>query len=1011
MRRTIACWIVMMLALPALGAREPFRHFTTSDGLAQDSVTSIASDADGFLWIGTLGGLSRFDGEGFLTFGSADGLEGSAVHDIAIGVEGTFWVATEAGLFAFRPSDVPKEGRLFKRIAIEDLPDDDVAYRLLADRDGSLWVGTLTSLLHMRHDNGALRGSAIDLDLTSRVQALAQDPAGAVWVGTHVDGVFRISRDGRVDRIPPSITGADFVRGFRFDTEGSVWTAFFGGVAIFKPPLFPAREPYQSFGHEQGAPIDTKGFVDSGASSVLLGSTLGVTEFRRSQQTQRWFVARTIDRRSGLPGDNVERLALDSAGNIWVGLTSRGLAKRLVEGFTTLEDANGPGAIVVSLTNARDGSPLAISFVGSKAITVAQPERGASAPVHVNLPSDVRYTGWGATRKLLQSRDGTWWAGTGSGLFHYAGPVRTVERLASPPDSRFTVADGLAGNDVFSIHEDGMGRLWVSTTASGDNESSVVVRPPGARRFERLALTDLGTNALVRSFADGPEGSLWLSFLDGDVRRVQNGHVEAIDVPPDVSAHFSSLFFDRQGRIWLLGRGRIYWADAQAHRPLFHRYETRTDTSNAAFYCAVEDRHARLWLASSQGVYRIDPQTGAERRFTIDDGLVGNSLPLCSADGAGVLWFSDFAGLSRIDPDIEPASPLEPARLREVRIAGEAVPIPSVGGTMVGPLSVDSGRRTISIEYFAVHTASGPPPRFQYRLDGIDSKWSAVTRDRRVQYFGLPPGSYQFLVRTVDEQGNVHSTPAVASFRVRAPFWQHGWFLALSAALALGGMHVLYRVRVARVVALERVRTRIATDLHDDIGSSLSQIAILSQLARREIERRDAEPPASLARITEVSGELVDTLGDVVWAINPQRDRMSDLVHRMRRFASELFSDGDAVVRLELPSDEGDVPLDADVRRQVYLVFKEALHNARRHAGAARIDVVMRRGPKELLLTIRDDGRGFPEPGSSRGQGLASMRRRAEAIGADLEVRSIPGEGTEIVLRAGSARRARRGTS
>lgn len=1020
MRLTRSCVLACCLATGVAGAaRIPFRHYTSAHGLAQDAIVCLAADADGFLWIGTQGGLDRFDGDRFTSFGEADGLAGRQVHDVALGPGGTDWVATDAGLFAFRPGTAAPPGGLFRPVALDGLEPGDEAFRLLAARDGTLWVGTLRALYRVRTVDGVETASRVDLELGSRVQALAEGPDGAIWVGTHAEGIVRVSPSGAIDRLPATVPGADFVRAFRFDPDGSVWTAFFGGVAIFEPPVFVEAPRVRVLGYDDGVPIDTSGFVENGEHSVLLGSTLGVTEIVRDGPGRPLHAGRTLDRRSGLPADHVRCLTRDAAGNLWIGTASRGLARRIEGGFTTLEDTSGPGAIVVDLTDDRDGRPLAVSFVGGKAIAVVRPELDAAPPVRVSLPATVRYTGWGAAPKLVQTDDGTWWVGTGSGVFRYAPTSAargTLERLASPPDGRLSRADGLPGDDVFSLHRTPAGDLWISTESLTPGTSSLAVRDAHEGTIRALQADAVGTRAPAMSYADAPDGSLWVAFLDGTLVRIRDTGVQRIETPPGADTH-PALLIDHDGRVWLPGAGGVWSADARADIPRFERHAMRADVTRTEFWCATEDRLGRLWFGSSQGAYRIDPDSGEERRFTSDDGLVGNLVPVCHRDGAGVLWFSDYAGVSRFEPGTERPPTLAPARLRELRFAGEAVSLPSTGASEAGPFTVGPARRRVAVEYFAVHLGPGPPPRFQYRLEGADADWSAPTRRRAVQYAALAPGRYRFAVRTVDEEGTASPTVAGFAFRVLAPVWARWWFLTLAALGLAVAVHAAYRVRIARVLALERVRTRIATDLHDDVGSSLSQISILSQLAGREIEASGGRPPASLSRITELSGEVVDALGDVVWAINPQRDRLSDLARRMHRFAGELFAEGGVTLRFDLPDAGADEPLDADVRRQVYLVFKEAMHNVLRHSGATSVEVRLRREAGGLLLRIRDDGRGIADDrgvddGRSgadgrrgAGHGLASMRRRAASIGAELTIGAGPGGGTEILLRSGTGPR------
>ena len=250
--------------------------------------------------------------------------------------------------------------------------------------------------------------------------------------------------------------------------------------------------------------------------------------------------------------------------------------------------------------------------------------------------------------------------------------------------------------------------------------------------------------------------------------------------------------------------------------------------------------------------------------------------------------------------------------------------------------------------------------------------------------------------------------PATFSFRILPPIWRRWWFLTLAGAFA--GLLIYYfdRRRVARLVELERVRARIATDLHDDIGSNLSQIAIMSEVARGQIARGDASSTEQLSLIASISRESVDAMSDIVWAINPQRDRLSDLTGRMRRFAGEICGARDIDFHFHAyPPDQIDqedkadqsLRLGADVRRQTFLIFKECVNNIIRHSGCSRIDVELRVAGKWLVLTLTDDGLGFDPLSVEEGHGLASMKRRAASLGGDLQIISGAGDGTIVNLK------------
>jgi signal transduction histidine kinase len=271
-----------------------------------------------------------------------------------------------------------------------------------------------------------------------------------------------------------------------------------------------------------------------------------------------------------------------------------------------------------------------------------------------------------------------------------------------------------------------------------------------------------------------------------------------------------------------------------------------------------------------------------------------------------------------------------------------------------------------------------------------------------VNFANLAPGRYQFLVRAVNADGVASQTPARFSFTILPPFWRRWWFLTLAATLVGLAGYALHRYRVARLIELERMRTRIATDLHDDIGAGLSQIAILSEVSRQRLGKVQNGVNESLARIANTSRDLLDSMSDIVWAINPRRDRVSDLAQRLREFAGDVFTSREIEFSFRTPASGLEIRLDADVRRQLYLIFKEAVNNAARHSRCTQAEIEFEVAQDRLLLDVRDNGRGFDPNGdgatSRNGNGLVSMRERARALGGEIEINSQPNLGTAIKL-------------
>jgi signal transduction histidine kinase len=284
---------------------------------------------------------------------------------------------------------------------------------------------------------------------------------------------------------------------------------------------------------------------------------------------------------------------------------------------------------------------------------------------------------------------------------------------------------------------------------------------------------------------------------------------------------------------------------------------------------------------------------------------------------------------------------------------------------------------------------------YQYRLEGSRSTgWSAPSSSRAVNFSSLPPGSYRFEVRTALASAGI----AAVRFRILPPIWATWWFLTGTMVIVSACIYGFYRYRLRLVLEREHLRMRIATDLHDDIGSSLSQIAMLSDLARRS-ENGDV-PPGPLGEISGISRELVGTMSDIVWAVNPNNDWLSNLASRIRRFATDLLGARGIDLRFEGPAGSLDINTDAEVRRQVYLIFKEGIHNIARHSGASKVEIYLVLNGDTLFLQLTDNGKGFDPTAGADGNGLPSMRKRAAHLGGKLRIVSQPGAGATLSLEA-----------
>jgi two-component sensor histidine kinase len=457
------------------------------------------------------------------------------------------------------------------------------------------------------------------------------------------------------------------------------------------------------------------------------------------------------------------------------------------------------------------------------------------------------------------------------------------------------------------------------------------------------------------------------------------------------------LLLDREGRLWIATRqgGVARVDDPAADDPEFVKFTTAQGLSSNDTRSLVEDRFGRIYIGTMGGLDRLDPATGSVKHYTTADGLANQLVEVAFCDRQGVLWFGSSTGLSSMLP--QPDAPRLPVRalIAGLRVNGITQALSPLGVPEIPAFELRPGQNNISIDFLAVSFRE--PPRYQYKLEGAAGDWSAPSQQRTVDYPSLPPGTYRFLVRAVNADGAGSAEPAGLAFTILPPLWQRWWVVLLAAAALSFTAYTGYRYRVARLLELERVRTRIATDLHDDIGANLTRIALLSEVANQQPGNDKVK--TLLPSIADIARESVASMNDIVWAISPEHDSLVDLTRRMRRHAEEVFALRDIDLDFTAPAADSDLKLSVGARRDLLLIFKEAVNNAARHSLCTKIEIEFRCDHSGLHLKVKDDGQGFnPSVLNSSGQGLRSMRRRAAALGGTLTIDSSAGTTVEFAL-------------
>jgi two-component sensor histidine kinase len=434
--------------------------------------------------------------------------------------------------------------------------------------------------------------------------------------------------------------------------------------------------------------------------------------------------------------------------------------------------------------------------------------------------------------------------------------------------------------------------------------------------------------------------------------------------------------------------------DVNADRLDWVQYSTAEGLATPSALCITEDEFGRIYACTGRGLDRLNPVTGLIENFTTADGLPNSYPQMAFRDSKNTLWFGTTDGVARFVPEPERVHKPPNVLITALRIGGVAKNISVLGETDIPTVELNSDERQVTVDFVGLGAALGEKLKYEYRFAG--SEWTP-TAQRTVNFANLSSGDYQFEIRAVTADRIYSLEPARLALQIAAPVWQRWWFIASLLALIVTGIYLFYKFRVVRVLQMERMRMRIATDLHDDIGANLTRISLLSEVARQKSTNGSGDLLSSIANIAR---ESVASMNDIVWAISPDHDSLLDLTRRMRLHAEDVFELRDIDLEFNAPASETDLKLSVGMRRDVLMIFKEAVNNAARHSLCTLVKIDFRVENSLLYLRVEDNGRGFETVEESDGQGLRSMMRRSRSLSGDLNIQSKPGHGTIIEFKA-----------
>jgi ligand-binding sensor domain-containing protein/signal transduction histidine kinase len=995
-----------------------FEKINTGNGLSHNKVNCILQDKRGFMWIGTEDGLNRYDGNEFLVFhslpGKTDCISGNIIKDILEDHEGILWIATADGGLSKYDYRLPPQKQFTQYKFQQDKPNSiptNTLFDILEDRLGFLWLATGGHLV-LRFDKDTELFEEPVLTGTRTALSIGVDHHDILWVGRQGGGILKINTrtlehqsDSRYENLYAKLPHVAVTSLFE-DSDHHMWYGSWDKVLYrFRPEsgkedAFDQSNTAYSFQHDEISSMaeDEKGRL------WFAGRYAGLQMF--DKRTNRFHQFRSDPALAGtIADDRVNCLFLDKTGHIWTG-TNKGISTAKLEQQFVQQ--------FLPRSFASSGDPVLIyDFYKDKVNTLWV---GTSNGIYLKKQNEmamqhvpIMYKGEAlSVTKFFEDIVGQMYLGTNYSLFRLVQPKFQIELL--PNTEKDKVMNHIIESRVVSVIRD---------TING--HPALLVSPYGhfaayydltehrwVSRVDTIADIVNTFNLkdhLIRKFYRARDGSIWLAMASQGLGRwdkIPQSSVHYFKNNPSDPASIGNnnvydLVENHQGDFWIstYGGGLQYFnTKDQAFSHM---------ASSANLLEGIElDHQGNLWMISGGVLHQYVHSDSSFVTFDLPDlENAGGISGYIYKDDNGQLYVAGQNYFISFDPVGIKTEVLH----TDIMFTDFKIFNHSYSHLLFGDkIMLRYNQNYFTIEFASPHFPGSEKMHYRYKMEGVDDDWVNAGTRNSASYPNTGSGNFIFRVQASLDNGRWDEKMASLAISVVPPVWKRWWFLTLVALLVLAIIIGIQRYRVGELLKRQAIRNRIAQDLHDNIGSTLSSISVYSQVAKiRNEENKDGTLNELLSKISETSNDMISDMNDIVWAINPRNDSMEKIIQRMESFARPLLAMRNIQLTFHYDAAFLQVNLDMEKRKNMYLIFKEAVNNAFKYAGCSEIVIDLSIVKHQLRMNISDNGVGFQEQRveakvTLSGNGLDNIRSRANEMGGEIKIQSQPGSGTSIDL-------------
>jgi signal transduction histidine kinase/ligand-binding sensor domain-containing protein len=965
--RVLLCLILMPAFSPA--QKFHFQNYNVQHGLIQSQVIAIAQDHSDNLWFCTLGGISRFDGKSFTNFGETDGLISNSTTSILIDHESNIWIGTSFGLSRLNGSG-------FKNFKFSGLSNGNKVNGIVEDNKNRIWVSAGWMLYRIDNEKPVLTSVT---GMTDTISPIETDAEGVLCASVYGKGIYRLEDSGWKLLLSREVLGTASYQKIIFDRQdkNKLYVSTDNSIFALKDGVEKPLIPAGSHGKISGMYLDKSNRLwFTGSRGLFKYSDTGLTSFNQS---------------NGFEGNNPASVFQDRENNFWFGTNGTGVFRYSYQPFLIFDqfsEAKNAGIMPIQYYKGRiyfgtDGAGL-FMYDGNKITTV---EGIYDHPADEHILS------------LHAGDKGELYILASSGIY-----LKYV-------DGKITrVSLGDIKGCIYDVLPDGGGGFWVGncTSLSHVTASGKTVRTIHQASGKILRIQH---DSVLVATDDG----LYVVAMNDKYRKINDSLFYATNF----------LALDALGKYYLIAtanKGFVIYNSISGR----HKQFTTKDGLNADFiYSIATDRKNNIWLGTGRGVNKVVLDTSSETVRISSLSIPGDiSSSECNQVGALYddnknLWIGTVNGLFKFLPDSNKKEGyLPPVILQEVQVLSEtnsAKRFPDSQNkwySVPKDLVLSHNENHLTFTFRCLSYLHSESIQYQYRLEGMEKSYSALSPIPYVVYPSLPPGHYVFEARAFLEGIGYSQNNVSFPFEIKAAFYQTLYFkflmFGLFLGIILGIQWMRIRMREKRIYQIEevkreeniRVRQTASEDFHDEVGNSLTRIQVLTDVLDAKLGDGYEEEKRIIGQIKENASGLYQGTRDILWALNPESDLVKEIGHRLESLGVDVFQDTGICFRYEnLLGQSGDIKLPGNFNRNIMMIFKEAMSNCLKHAQPGNVGLKIRKSDfEEILIELSDNGVGFNPLFVKRGHGFQNMQKRANRINAAFNIESSPGEGARYTL-------------